>query len=124
MWIIDYIFCIEKKSNNLYIMCIKWNLRKFKIYFDYIDGNCVFLLMWNLIWYDSSMGDVIMSNFFLVIMLGWIVIVYFVFVILWICVFENVIDSIMFFKWDFIISKLLNINNEIFYFYILINVLK
>lgn len=93
-------------------MCIKWNLRKFKIYFDYIDGNCVFLLMWNFIWYDSSMGDVIMSNLFLVIMLGWIVVVYIVFVILWICVFENMIDSIMFFKWDFIISILLNINNE------------
>lgn len=54
--------------------------------------------MWNFIWYDSSMGDVIMSNLFLVIMIGWIVIVYIVFVILWICVFENMIDSIMFFK--------------------------
>lgn len=117
-------FLYWKKKNNLYIMRIKWNLRKFKIYFDHTDGNCVFPSTWNSTWYDSSMGDVIMSNSSSAITSGWTVTAYSVPVTSWTCVSENTTDSIMLFKWDFNISKLLNINNEISHFYILTNVLK
>lgn len=105
-------FFVLKKNHNLYNMRIKWNLRKFKIYFDHTDGNCVFPSTWNSTWYDSSMGDVIMSNSSSAITSGWTVTAYTVPVTSWTCVSENTTDSIMLFKWDFIISKLLNINNE------------
>lgn len=105
-------FFVLKKNHNLYNIYIKWNLRKFKIYFDHTDGNCVFPSTWNSTWYDSSMGDVIMSNSSSAITSGWTVTAYTVPVTSWTCVSENTTDSIMLFKWDFIISKLLNINNE------------
>ena len=62
------------------------------------DGNCNFPSTWESGWYDSSMGNVTMSNSSKAIMSGWSVTTYGVPVTTWTCVTENTTNNIMLFK--------------------------
>nr|XP_034301244.1 uncharacterized protein LOC105330858 isoform X2 [Crassostrea gigas] len=77
-------------------------------------GNCVFPSTWNSTWYDSSMGDVIMSNSSSAITSGWTVTAYSVPVTSWTCVSENTTDSIMLFKGDQVVEVSPGVKKNVF----------
>lgn len=105
------VFVFLYNNNNFkFVQYAYWI--KLKIHFGHTDGNCIFPSTWNSTWYDSSMGDVIMSNSSSAITSGWTVTAYSEPVTSWTCVSENTSDSIMLFKWEFNISKLVDVNYE------------
>lgn len=105
-----FLFFLYNNKNFKFVQYAYWI--KLKIHFGHTDGNCIFPSTWNSTWYDSSMGDVIMSNSSSAITSGWTVTAYSEPVTSWTCVSENASDSIMLFKWEFNISKLVDVNYE------------
>nr|XP_022322382.1 uncharacterized protein LOC111123938 isoform X5 [Crassostrea virginica] len=77
-------------------------------------GNCNFPSTWESGWYDSSMGNVTMSNSSKAIMSGWSVTAYGVPVTTWTCVTENTTNNIMLFKGDQVVEDSSGIKKNVF----------